>query len=937
MARTLKALLPLLAPLGLAACPSDTNQATSNLAHPQDIAVICVDARAGLALLAPVAGVCDLTRHTLVGFVPNGELGDLAVVTVASGGFVDQDPFTPGFTRRPVGGQPTRALAAPDGTYVYLVNAGTQSLDRMKVAKLSLDLERQALPGTPSDVAITVDGDTQTAWVTIPERGEVVHVPLGEGFGALDAATLTSTQVGGTPRRIAARVDNGEALALYVTHATLSVLTELDPKTGEVAATIPFAPACRDGIDNDGDGLVDGADPSCEAPDGASEDKPVIEGDLPACADGIDNDGDGLADFPDDPGCRAPLDPTEYSGKPACSDGLDNDGDGLADLADPDCGDDPRATSELPQCGDGEDDDGDGAADFGGDGTLADDRECAPFGNTPARQSNAEFEYPTTCNDGIDNDGDGLVDAAPVADGIGEDPDCSAPWANGEARPKCTNGVDDDGDGLVDADDPDCYTRGGGSEAPTGALPNADLAISPNGRWVYVTDQALGTVEVIDAEARVHVDVNARETDGDPALAFTGVSGVEVPGTPLSVAFAATTTVEGEEQLPAQTAFVSTSLGYVYAIDAQIGDEARHLQRGTVTANSRGTVSQPDLTIGEDSFAQGLSVQAEFANLGPFTTNPAEGRYYGVQLGDDPRLTRTESWSVTHAGTLLDRSDAQTGAIVTADGLFHDPWADYCAAGIEPGDVLVLDPGYRIDCAAPGSAARWIGDTFEVRIKEVRVDSLVLDPVGAVGVLDDLVDGEPTCGHVAAHKTFAPGADATPHPTCFPSIAGYTVRAPEGTFVVRGGRSGFLHRVVNKGGQCVVDEDQDPRLTGRAQMAVLAEATALSCAGTSPGATPLDDALIPVPFSNLAFTLEIRPGCCTRDDGVGELVTDPPVDLRWRFNVTSALTPLSTLGGTIPSSLRAFDVDGRLYVIDQGLDVIRRYLTSSLTEGTLLF
>ncbi|MDM9630611.1 hypothetical protein [Robiginitalea aurantiaca] len=50
------------------------------------------------------------------------------------------------------------------------------------------------------------------------------------------------------------------------------------------------------------------------------------------CADGIDNDGDGLIDCEDldcetSPECIAEI----------CDDGLDNDGDGLTDCEDPEC------------------------------------------------------------------------------------------------------------------------------------------------------------------------------------------------------------------------------------------------------------------------------------------------------------------------------------------------------------------------------------------------------------------------------------------------------------------------------------------------------------------------------------------------------------------------------------------------------------------------
>ncbi|MBK8943365.1 MAG: hypothetical protein IPM79_38625 [Polyangiaceae bacterium] len=70
------------------------------------------------------------------------------------------------------------------------------------------------------------------------------------------------------------------------------------------------------------------------------------------CSDGIDNDGDTLIDFPDEPGCSSADDYYESPpfGVPQCSDGADNDGfnnagDGLVDLLDPDC-DSPEDDTE---------------------------------------------------------------------------------------------------------------------------------------------------------------------------------------------------------------------------------------------------------------------------------------------------------------------------------------------------------------------------------------------------------------------------------------------------------------------------------------------------------------------------------------------------------------------------------------------------------------
>jgi hypothetical protein len=98
----------------------------------------------------------------------------------------------------------------------------------------------------------------------------------------------------------------------------------------------------------------------------------------PACSDGVDNDGDGLVDYPADPGCLSPDDPWETVD---CSDGIDNDGDGKVDFGpngDPSCGS-AQFGSEQTQCSDGADNDGDGKIDL-------DDPQCtSPTGNKESK------------------------------------------------------------------------------------------------------------------------------------------------------------------------------------------------------------------------------------------------------------------------------------------------------------------------------------------------------------------------------------------------------------------------------------------------------------------------------------------------------------------------------------------------------------------------
>jgi hypothetical protein len=115
----------------------------------------------------------------------------------------------------------------------------------------------------------------------------------------------------------------------------------------------PAAAQCSDGRDNDGDGLIDEADPGCTADNTEAPDNSPAAS-ASDCYDGRDNDGDGLIDAAQDPGCAnggseagsgapsktttAPPPPPAGSPQSQCSDGRDNDGDGLIDRpADPGC------------------------------------------------------------------------------------------------------------------------------------------------------------------------------------------------------------------------------------------------------------------------------------------------------------------------------------------------------------------------------------------------------------------------------------------------------------------------------------------------------------------------------------------------------------------------------------------------------------------------
>ena len=61
--------------------------------------------------------------------------------------------------------------------------------------------------------------------------------------------------------------------------------------------------------------------------------RPVRSPSAKLCRDGIDNDEDGLTDYPADPGCSDKNDISEL-GNNECDEGIDNDGDCYTDTAD---------------------------------------------------------------------------------------------------------------------------------------------------------------------------------------------------------------------------------------------------------------------------------------------------------------------------------------------------------------------------------------------------------------------------------------------------------------------------------------------------------------------------------------------------------------------------------------------------------------------------
>ena len=249
------------------------------------------------------------------------------------------------------------------------------------------------------------------------------------------------------------------------------------PPSGITLDPAPAPEICDNGVDDNGNGLVDCEDPQCDGfVDGATSCG------VGACA----ATGNLVCQTPNQvdnctPGAPAGEGPFT---DPSCSDGVDNDCDGLTDAADPDC--------EVPPeiCDNGVDDNANGLTDCEEPqctGFVYGPTSCGVGACTAAGQSVCQTpnvvdtcqpgspggEGPfgdASCGDGIDNDCDGLTDAA--------DPDCEAP------PEVCDNGIDDNGNGLVDCADPQCdgFIDGACATGQPGRIQSNSTVYAPNSR-----------------------------------------------------------------------------------------------------------------------------------------------------------------------------------------------------------------------------------------------------------------------------------------------------------------------------------------------------------------------------------------------------------------------------------------------------------------------
>ena len=831
----------------------------------------------------------DLEGSTIrVGLVVNRERESLMMADLSSTipRWVDLNLGEPAVTGIPVCEGPAEVVVLPDGLMAAVRCPISRELVFVAVPerRVALRQDREVLERTmvasSADPILafarpaTDDASGQVVvervdW-TCDGQAEVMPVDCVPEVTLSEEAVL---DVEGSPAHLTFDSEG----SLYVTYADRSYLSRFALSGGDAVcledgasapcevARVGLVRECGDGIDNDGDGLVDQADLQCYGP-GDSESPEGLRGINTACTDGEDNDGDGAIDH-DDADCLAALDGNETGAvlPDPCTDGEDNDGDGDADDADADCAIAGWGQETSPACSDGIDNDGDGDVDF------SDDADCEDEAwNSESAGADADA---AACANGIDDDGDGTIDRAdPGCSGLDDDDESAA-------APVCSDGVDNDEDGLVDASDPDCYGAAGDTErgvAPDGFGP---IALQfDTGRYLLISDQVRHQILVVDTALNELLDAGA----GDYIREGLGIpfSSTSVIGPPAGYRLTADRTDASLDDIEAgieqELAIVPTSNGFGTAVTlslthfeevggertegvdtplrpqdgnssgAEVREIACEVNESFREAVREARDTQVDVRVNCDDpevpqiVAADDETGVELVQEQRFTVE--DGRLIDESAPFDYRL-RSELWSLAYEG-VLPNTQREDGLIhADAPGVLVSRGPNFCSRGIEAGDRVIITASTPSLTADEGACDAFSEVTLEYGVDYVRADSLYLSVIDEEGL-----------------------AQALPTRECFAEAFEYEVRVA-GEWLVTGALSGLVHNTTSLSEVCLPATD-DERRTARLTQAEPFENVFFSLELSDPGVPATRGLLVTFGVDNNFATTAVSLGPSTQDTAI---------------------------------------------------------------------
>lgn len=845
----------------LSACSDPYESPVLSLSQPVEMSFSCRKEVGATGWEAVPIEECstDVQGIHLMGFVANGYTGDLGVLDLTYGDPIDTDPSIPGYTRLKLGTYLSDTVAQSDGNGVFALD----SVDNQVIKLSPLTFEMTAEAGLDSEpLAMRLSADETSLLVLTLDTLQILSTT--------DLSKISSVELDGIPSDLA--IVPGSDL-LLVSYQTLQHVGLIDLTDGTVIKRIGLLHQCQDGLDNDGDSLIDFLDPDCqgmtdddEAPDCApAGDGTEAECPLPpSCSDGEDNDQDGLVDLAD-PGCIGALDDSEQEDLPPCSDGIDNDGDGKIDHPeDPDC--------------------------------------ASPDGDEWSGE--VQEAWRSTCKDGIDNNGDGLTD--------GEDPHCKTdPWGRETSWYPCADGIDNDGDGLIDwPADPGCESAGAGSEASVLA-PFSRIAVTPDGRFAYVSHMGLARILVLDLENLVRLDLQGGTGSADigPNPMALKQHDLGIPwGSPVLDLEAVTG--EDEDTGGAFVDIMVTAMdGTITSIRALTGEEPSHTLTILEQDPADSKTSKPKLYVDDEEVELGYTPRAEYPNMGDLSiSTPDETTgmrdYYGIRFNEMVAWHTTENWRIIFEGIIP--GTEELSGVLRNETRLDVPAADLCNLGVMPGDKLIIRFDADLDCG------QYKGDSFEYMIAKAGQDWLELDPE-------------------------SPGVDAEgaeiplPAYACFRGPLKLEIRVSD--FLVTGSSSGFIHNVDAGPEGCFVPEDADPLLTGRARMAEIPDGKAISQCPINRD----NRNIVLRTFSNPFFSFDLFPPCLQDEEGRISLISEVRRDLTWKFASYTGFEKEQIYLGGLPTVMEFIPAIERLMILDSGNRTMKSFNPSEMSVTGIFY
>jgi DNA-binding beta-propeller fold protein YncE len=453
------------------------------------------------------------------------------------------------------------------------------------------------------------------------------------------------------------------------------------------------------------------------------------------------------------------------------------------------------------------------------------------------------------CNDKIDNDNDGKTDE--------DDPDCPLMEFSMEFLPECSDGIDNDNDGLTDyKQDDGCYGWSYFTESYHPEIISTQMALDQDGTFLYVPKTNSQMIAVIDAKALQRVDVQQGK---NLLLSRLGIRDIYAGARIIGIA-----SVKEDQSLKA---FISTNTGFIYTADL----DARTIK--PYKEDSKSEATRPRLYVNDEEIDLTISTHPEYPSLGTMSIiDLSDGTdrksYYGIVFDNDTKLELSEKWTLVYEG-VVPGSESSYGYI-TGEGDFLDPLADFCRLGAAKGDHLIIKVKKACGEIKEGSV-------LEYEITEVREFTMKFS------------SGQPI-----------------PPKECFNMPFEYEIRL-SGMWTVSGSKSGFLHNITSKDGECVERADKNARFGSRAKTASFKE-------GIKPGSCP------PVPnssevewnyitgtnfgFRNISFGFNIYPPC-----RIDENLNVLPEKLIRGTKIT-----FTAISGNIPKSISTGGFPGRFTV-----------------------